>query len=235
MKLHHPDHLQRVGKKFARQIRRGEPWEDVFPLKGRDGQDRWFLSRAIPIRNAMGSVVRWIGTNTDITELRAPEEAVQRAQERLSAHAAELEKRVEERTTSLREAVVQMEEFSYSVSHDLRAPLRAMNAYAEALLEDYGATLDNTAKDYLKRIRRSSERMENLTHDVLAYSRVARGEVQLRELDLERILRELIDQYGELQAAAADLFIEGPLPRVRGQESWLGQCLANLLTNAVKF
>jgi signal transduction histidine kinase len=87
--------------------------------------------------------------------------------------------------------------------------------HAEALLEDYGATLDNTAKDYLNRIRRSSERMENLTHDVLAYSRVARGEVELRELDLESILRELIDQYGELQAAAADLVIEGPLPRVR--------------------
>jgi PAS domain S-box-containing protein len=235
MELHHPDHLARVRRKFVRQIRKGEPWEDVFPLRGRDGAYHWFLSRAIPIRNAAGEVVRWFGTNTDITELRAAEEAVQRAQERLSAHAADLEKRVEERTTSLREAIVQMEEFSYTVSHDLRAPLRAMNAYAEALLEDYGKTLDDTAKNYLHRIRRSSERMENLTHDVLAYSRVARSEVELRELDLASILRDLIDQYEELQPAAADLVIEGALARVRGQESWLGQCLANLLTNAVKF
>ena len=234
-KLHHSDHARRVREKFLRQIEAGEPWEDVFPLRGCDGEYRWFLSRAIPIRDASGAVVRWFGTNTDITELRAAEEALQRAQGRLSAHATDLEKRVEERTKSLQDAIVQMEEFSYSVSHDLRAPLRAMNAYAEALLEEYGDKLDEVGRDYLRRIRRSSQRMENLTHDVLAYSRLARGQAELRGVNLERVLQEVVEQYSELQPAAIDLNVDIPLHRIRGQESWLGQCFANLLINAAKF
>ena len=235
VKLNHPDHLARVREKFERQFAAGEAWEDVFPLRNREGEYRWFLSRAIPIRNAAGTVVRWFGTNTDVTELRAAEDALRRAQDQLQAHAVDLENTVAERTQSLRAAIAQMEEFSYSVSHDLRAPLRAMNAYAEALIEDYGERLDDTANDYLRRIQRSSQRMQNLTRDVLTYSRVAQTEVDLTTVNLENVLRDLIEQYSELQPPKTDLVITEPLHSVRGNESWLGQCLANLLTNAAKF
>src|SRR5262245_18091759 len=101
-----------------------------------------------------------------------------------------------------------MEEFSYSVSHDLRVPLRAMNGYAQALVEDYGTQLDATARGYLERIQRSSQRMEKLTHDLLAYSRVAREEVQLAPVDVLALLRDLVGQYAELQPPAADLEID---------------------------
>jgi PAS domain S-box-containing protein len=82
--VHHPAHLGRVETLFRRHIESGEPWEDTFPLRGRDGQYRWFLSRALPIRDSSGGVVRWFGTNTDVTELRE-------TQERARARAAELE------------------------------------------------------------------------------------------------------------------------------------------------
>lgn len=157
------------------------------------------------------------------------------AQEQLQAHAQNLERMVEQRTTSLREAISQMEEFSYSVSHDLRSPLRAMNAYAEVLLEDYGPQLDDTARNYLQRIQRSSVRMDRLTHDVLTYSRLARADIQLTPVRLENILRDLVDQYAELQPAAADVTINSPLLPVLAHEPSLGQCLGNLLTNAAKF
>jgi signal transduction histidine kinase len=157
------------------------------------------------------------------------------AQAQLQQHAQELERNVAERTKSLREAIAQMEEFSYSVSHDLRGPLRAMHAYAEALVEDYGPQLDATARGYLERIQRSSVRMDKLTHDVLTYSRVARAEAAVTPIDVEKILREIIEQYAELQPAAADVTIRTPLDAVQGNESLLTQCLGNLLTNAAKF
>lgn len=235
MALHHPDHVARVTAKFEEHLASGQGWEDTFPLRGRSGTYRWFLSRAIPVYEENGQISRWFGTNTDITDLRDTQEMLRQAQEELLAHAGDLERKIEARTASLREAIVQMEEFSYSVSHDLRAPLRAMNAYADALIEDYGPRLDDTARDYLSRIRRSSQRMEKLTHDVLTYSRLARAEVVLGPVDLNAVLRDLIGQYAELQSTAAEVRIEEPLARVRGHELSLGQCLGNLLTNAAKF
>jgi signal transduction histidine kinase len=189
-----------------------------------------------------GTVGSWLSAVADLTErrriedaLRESEAALRTAQVQLQAHATELERKVEERTASLRAAIGQMEEFSYSVSHDLRSPLRAMQAYAEALVEDYGPQLDATARGYLERIQRSSVRMEKLTHDVLSYSRVAREEVQLAPVDLERLIADLISQYAELQPAAADVEIHRPLLPVLAHEPSLGQCLGNLLTNAAKF
>lgn len=80
--VHHPDHLQRVVEKYTAAIRRGESWEDTFPIRGADGAYRWFLSRAHPIRDPQGRVVRWFGTNTDITELRKADEALRESESR---------------------------------------------------------------------------------------------------------------------------------------------------------
>jgi len=80
--IHHPDHRDRVVSKMQKAFETGEPWEDTFPLKGKDGQYRWFLSRALPIRDEAGQVVRWFGTNTDVTEQRAWEERVRRSEQR---------------------------------------------------------------------------------------------------------------------------------------------------------
>jgi PAS domain S-box-containing protein len=146
-----------------------------------------------------------------------------------------LEQTVAERTASLREAVEQMEEFSYSVSHDLRAPLRAMKGYSDALLEEYGDRLDETGRHYLEKIQRSSDRMDRLTQDVLTYSRVARAQVQLEPIGLEKLVRDIIHQYSYLQPPSAHIEIAAPLHDVLGHETTLGQSIANLLNNAVKF
>jgi PAS domain S-box-containing protein len=146
-----------------------------------------------------------------------------------------LEALVAERTRSLREAVGQMEEFSYSVSHDLRSPVRAMRGFAEVLLEDYGAQLDEQGRDLLTRICRNGVRMDRLIQDLLTYSRISRLEIGLEPVPLDRVLRNVIDQYPELRPTRATIEIPASLPLVLAHEPSLTQVLSNLLSNAVKF
>ncbi len=171
----------------------------------------------------------------ELEEHKLAEQKLRVAQDELTKANEELETRVQQRTASLKEAVSQMEEFSYSVSHDLRAPLRAINAYADALLEEASERLDETGREYLRRIQRSSVRMEKLTHDVLTYSRVARAELALATIDLEKLIGELASQYVEFQEPNATLEVESPLHRVLAHEVSLGQALTNLVSNSVKF
>ena len=146
------------------------------------------------------------------------------------------ERMVNERTASLREAIAQMEEFSYSVSHDLRAPVRAMQCYAEVLMEDYGAKLDDTAKKYLDRIIRGGTRMDRLIQDILTYSRLSRREIQLHPISLDKLTREIVHQYRDLNSKAnAEISVDGHLLAVIGHEASLSQAISNLVNNAVKF
>jgi signal transduction histidine kinase len=165
----------------------------------------------------------------------AAEQDLREARDRLREYAQELEKKVEERTVSLREAVSQMEEFSYTISHDLRSPLRAITGYASVLLEDYAPSLDETSRDYLRRIVRATERMDRLTTDLLSYSRVAKTELQRERIPLESMFRNVIEHYSELHPTVADITLRVPFHDVLAHEPSLTQVLANLLTNAAKF
>jgi light-regulated signal transduction histidine kinase (bacteriophytochrome) len=122
----------------------------------------------------------------DITERKQAEEALQAAQIQLQQYAHELETRVAERTSSLRETNEQLEAFVYSIAHDLRAPLRAMTGFSELLLDDHTPELGETAKHLLKRIHASSEFMDKLVLGLLAYSRIARTEVELRPVEVRK-------------------------------------------------
>lgn len=146
-----------------------------------------------------------------------------------------LEQLVDERTASLREAIAQMEEFSYSVSHDLRAPARAMQGYARAVLEDCAGQLDPQGRDHLERIVRSGVRMDRLIQDILTYSRLNRREVQLQTVSLEKLVREIIAQYPEMQSPRAEIELVQPLHDMVAHEPSLSQAVSNLLSNAVKF
>ena len=99
--VHHPDHVERVETTWRQAHATGEPWEDTFPLRGRDGTYRWFLSRALPIRNADGRIDRWFGTNTDITQLRNIQASLRDSEEQLRSFSGQLEKLVQERTEEL--------------------------------------------------------------------------------------------------------------------------------------
>jgi signal transduction histidine kinase len=146
-----------------------------------------------------------------------------------------LEQQVAERTAKLRQMVEELEGFSYSVSHDLRSPLRVLDGYARALSEDYADKLDPQAQLYLDRISRAAQRMDRLTQDILAYSRVSRMALTLQPVDLDALIRDVIDQYPTLATFKSAFKIREPLGCVVGHAAALTQCISNLLENAVKF
>jgi signal transduction histidine kinase len=145
----------------------------------------------------------------------------------------ELESLVTERTASLQEAIGQMEEFSYTVSHDLKSPVRGIVGYLGVILEDYGETLNSEVRAYLGRILQNAHRMDALVQDTLAYSRVARRELELSPLGLDEVVREAVA--GIDIPAGATITLISPLGRVRAHEVSLVQAVSNLVLNAVKF
>ncbi|WP_138502378.1 PAS domain-containing sensor histidine kinase [Nostoc sp. PA-18-2419] len=151
-------------------------------------------------------------------------------------YANELEQRVAHRTAALVEANKELETFAYSVSHDLRAPLRSMQGLAQALQEDYSDRLDSNAQDYIQRIVASAERMDGLIQDLLDYSRLSRVEIKLRLLNLTDIVTEAINQLEvELRSRQAQVNVEQLLPEVTANWIILIQVVVNLLSNAIKF
>jgi signal transduction histidine kinase len=147
----------------------------------------------------------------------------------------QLEEKVRERTARLEQTISELEAFSYSMSHDLRAPLRAMRGYSQVLLDDYAASLDGTGQEYLKRILTASERLDRLVQDVLRYSRCAREAIDCVPINLEALVAAVIAEYAPLHAPNAEIVVEKPLLKVCGHEASLTQVISNLLANAVKF
>lgn len=172
----------------------------------------------------------------EIVERIRGAEMLQRAQRELAEHAMALEKRVAERTSELTAINQQQEAFVYSVAHDLRAPLRAMQGFSQLLLEAAGAGLDETARGYAARIDKSAQFMDALLCDLLAFSRIAQRHVELTAVGLqgvvERVLARLQPDIAEKYACVTS---PGPWPQVLAHEATLEQVLFNLASNALKF
>jgi hypothetical protein len=347
--IHDPATLPKVLERWKASIVSGEPFDMVFPLKGSDGVFRPFLTRVMPVRDGEGKVIRWFGTNTDVSEQQKTEESLRHAleQRRLALEAAalgawdyrfrtgdvfwddacrdmsgfpsgsqinydvtlarihpedregtqdavnqaisgvnggvyhhefrvvwldgsvhwiashgkasfeeqvggrqpvrftgvmmditqrklaeleirllntQLEQRVRQRTAQLETANKELEAFAYSVSHDLRAPLRGIDGWSLALAEDYADRLDQRAQKYIDRVRSEAQRMGMLIDDMLQLSRVTRSEMQIAPVDLTGIAKSIAD---ELVAA-------NPC-RQSGDARLLAIALTNLMANAVKF
>ena len=235
-KVHHPDHIGRVTEKWRTHLQAGEAWEDTFPLRRRDGEYGWFLSRARPIRDAQGKIVRWFGTNTDVTDLRATEEQLRATQGRLRQHAQELEGRVDERTASLNESLKSFETLLYTIAHDLRAPNRAMQGYAQLLAEGYAEKLDDDGRMYLKRIAAAAIKNERLIRDLLEFGRLAHVQFPCHGLDPKPVIEAVVTGLErEIQASKATIRVAEAWPEVWGNDAALGHALTNLVANALKY
>jgi PAS domain S-box-containing protein len=169
----------------------------------------------------------------DITERKLAEDALWHAKVQLTNQAAQLEQVVVERTASLQETVGELRAFSYSVSHDLRAPLRAMQGFAQCLLDDYGGKLDERGVGHLQKIMRSAIRLDHLIQDVLSYSKVLHAKGEMGPVNLDGLMRDIIATYPN--GHKTEFHIQGRLPNVLGNEAFLTQCFSNLLGNASKF
>ena len=158
-----------------------------------------------------------------------------RVEEALRDAHRELEHRVAERTAQLEATNQELEAFSYSVSHDLRAPLRGIDGFSNALLQDYGESLEETAKGYLHRVRAGAQRMGGLIDDLLKLSRFSRVEIHLKEVNLSELAQEIADELQERDPQRQVAFSIAPGLVVEGDKGLLRVVLENLLNNAWKF
>lgn len=210
------------------RIRRGEPVEHYETVRRRKDGSLIDISLTVsPVMDSEGNVVGASKIARDVT-------ALHEAQASLARYARELEDRVLERTVELERTVGELEAFSYSMSHDLRAPLRAIRGFAEVLLEDHGDRLGDGAQ-YVERVLGAARRMDQLIQNVLAFARLSHGATELEAVDLDRLARAIIDERPGYHAPAAEVVVDGRLLPVSGHEAPLTQCLTNLLDNAVKF
>lgn len=171
----------------------------------------------------------------DISERNRMKADLTKAHEDLRNHANNLEAIVDERTDHLQQMVAELEGVSYSLSHDMRAPLRTIRSFTEIVLKESGEKLRPDQSALLERVSSAAGRLDRLIQDVLVYSRVSRDAIDLQVLEPEAILSQIIDERPELRSEEVEIIIESPLLRVRGHEAYLIQCFTNLLDNAVKF
>ena len=197
-------------------------------LRRRDGTYRWWLIRGVPFLGVDGKVDKWFGTCTDIDERKAMEEQIRRSNE-------ELELRVQERTARLEAANHELEAFSYSVSHDLRAPLRGIDGFSRALLEDFGDRLDDNGRHYLARVRAGTQRMGHLIDDLLKLSRVSRAELDQADVDLSAMSTRILHDLAEKQPSRDITFEVAPGLSAWADPRLMAIVMENLLANAWKF
>jgi signal transduction histidine kinase len=161
--------------------------------------------------------------------------ALAEAKRQLEEHTKNLERAVAERTAKLRESIEELESFSYSLSHDMRAPLRAITSFSEILELRFGDQLGNDGKELLDRVISSAARLDRLIRDVLAYSSVTLAPIERMTLEPEKLIRQIIQEHPSFQEPNAEIEIRTPLLAFLGHEGSLTQCIFNLLSNAIKF
>ncbi|ARN21928.1 PAS domain-containing sensor histidine kinase [Piscinibacter gummiphilus] len=223
----HPDDLPRLSKSVEVSRREVSPWREEFRIRHPVRGERWIEAHSMPVREADGTTL-WHGTLTDVTERRE-------AEARIRSLNADLEARVAARTAELQTAMQELEAFSYSVSHDLRAPLRAIDGFSQVVLKDFGPLLPETGERYLNIIRDSARKMGQLIDDLLAFSRLGRQALTRRPVDTSMLVREALETLAPMrQGRVVDVHI-GELPPSDCDPAMLRQVWINLLSNALKY
>ncbi|MEG5057018.1 PAS domain S-box protein [Microcoleus sp. A2-C5] len=225
--VHHPEHVDRVVANFRRCCETGELWEDTFPLRGKDGSYRWFLSRAVPIRDEPGNVLRWCGTNTDITDRLNAEDERERllALEKAAREEAERANRVKD-------------EFLAVLSHELRTPLNPILGWAKLLQSN--CLTPEKQRYALETIERNAKLQTQLIEDLLDVSGILQGKVSLNivPVDLAGAIGAAIETVrlsAEVKSIQICTEFALNIGLVLGDAGRLQQVMWNLLSNAVKF
>jgi PAS domain S-box-containing protein len=200
-------------------------------LTDADGKVHVLATTKVPLRDASGQVTHLVGIIHDITPLKEAEDALRRKTEQLAAE-------VQQRTAAMKQLDVtnaELEAFSYTVSHDLRAPLRSIDGFSQALLEDEYERLDEHGRDYLRRVRTNARRMGQVIDDLLVLGRVTRAEMHHESVNLSALVQTIVDELRARDPNRKVALTVADDIRVMGDPQLLRLALANLLDNAWKF
>ena len=226
--LIHPEDLQRFHVERARAAASKGPFNLEYRILHRDGTIRHLQDNGYPLIDAAGNVTSVVGFRVDVTARKLDEERIRQMN-------TELERRVLERTAELQFANKEMEAFCYSISHDLRAPLRSIRGYSEIVLQEFGPKLDGRGEEFLKRACESAAQMNQLLDDLLRLSVISRGELQREEMDLSEIARKIVSTLKSAEPNRKVKLKIGRQLKARGDARLLQIALSNLLGNAWKF
>jgi PAS domain S-box-containing protein len=224
----HPDDYDRVLATLQQHLNMRTPYIEEYRVIRKDGSFRYWTDRGVATWDEKGKAYRMVGSCSDITERKHAEEEIRTLN-------AELEQRVRDRTAQFEAANKELEAFSYSVSHDLRAPLRAIDGFTHAIIEDYADKFDEEGKRLLNIVSSNAQKMGQLIDDLLTFSRTGRQELRISKIEMDTLARTVFE---ELKAAAPERTIQfsiKPLPLAHGDQAMIRQVFVNLLSNAVKF
>jgi len=213
----HPADQQACLARWHSATQSGDAYEIEYRLREKNGTYHWFLRRALPVRDPAGRITRWFGTCTNIDTVKRTEEGLRRAKVETDAVNRELEA------------------FSYSVAHDLRAPLRSIDGFSQAILEDNADQLDAEGKSNLARVRAAAQRMAHLIDDLLSLSHLSRTELHRERVNLSAVAHTVGDRLRESNPGRdVELVVQEGL-EAEGDASLLAVVMENLLGNAWKF
>lgn len=216
-----------IEQAFAGNVALSHPYQYDPSLIGKIGRKRWIQMLLFPYKNSQGEVLEVVLILQDITFNKEAEEKIKQLNE-------ELELKVQDRTARLEAVNKELESFSYSVSHDLRAPLRAINGYARMLKEDQGTLLDENGLRLLGVIRENAAKMGTLIDDLLSFSRLGRQDIKRTKVDMNEVFQNALYEINKNMPHRAKVNI-GQMPVTMGDSSLLGMAVINLLANAIKY
>lgn len=221
----HPDDRERVISEWTAKVKTEESFDIEFRIHRLDGEYHWFQTRAVPMRNADNKLIKWLGSNTDI-------DAIRKAEVQLINYNKDLAQSVIQRTEQLEAANKELEAFSYSVSHDLRAPLRSVHGFTKILREDYEQILDDEGKRICGIISSSASQMSELIDDLLSFSRIGRSSMNPVILDMNIMVDSIVSQ---LTTPENNHVQTRDLLKAYGDANLIRHIWNNLISNAIKY
>ena len=227
----HPDDRDELASHLADQQKSDQnahPHHTDFRITCKNGEERWFAHVCQPVYNGDGEYLGQRASNRDITANKQQQQEIHRLN-------AELEQRVIDRTAQLEAANKELEAFCYSVSHDLRAPLRHIDGYVDLLVSRCRDGFDEKGLHYVDTIAASARQMGTLIDDLLQFSRTGRAEMRRESMDMNQALNEALTQLQDSSSGRTVEWVIPDLPSVRGDYALLRQVWVNLLANAVKY
>jgi PAS domain S-box-containing protein len=242
--LVHQDDAERLRLTWQHAITdQSEKFTEEFRLKRTmDGAYRWMLSTAVPLRNEGGNVIEWVGSITDIDDQKRQSETLERmVRTRTAALVDEIEERrraeqrVREVAAELTRSNAELEQFAYVASHDLQEPLRKIQAFGDRLRTRFHEHLPDGGKDYIDRMLSAAGRMRQLIDDLLTFSRVSTQTRPAIQLDMGKLIRDVISDLSvRIENSRGEVRV-GELPAIEGDPTQMRQLFQNLIANAVKF
>ena len=220
----YPDDLEPLIAEWERSLNQNTPFNLEYRFKQPDGKVKWVTGVSIPILDDSGKITQHLGTITDITGRKLSEEKI-----------FTLNKELKQQVAELKITKKELEAFTYSVSHDLRAPLRAIAGYSKMLQEDFEDMLNEEAIEHFEAVIDNTVRMGKLIDDLLSYSRLGNKELKFTKIDIRKLSEEIFKELSQFEPTRKLNVKINELPPTVGDSTMIRQVFSNLLSNAIKF